>query len=136
MQWERPVNDGLGLDDDLRCLGSRWGVRLTASVLDITNHAVTARDLGEPLRVIEPVLAVIGELTGHRAPRPFAEPLACVREMVLIRPLQREVFLRALRLRQPALRLHLPALAVPHQPAHPRRHHARHRRPQGAALLR
>ncbi len=92
MQWERPVNDGLGLDDDLRCLGSRWGVRLTASVLDIANHAVTARDLGEPLRVIEPVLAVIGELTGHRAPRPFAEPLACVREMVLIRPLQREVF--------------------------------------------
>lgn len=92
MQWERPLNDGLGLDDDLRCLGSRWGVRLTASVLDIANHACTARDLGEPVRVIEPVLAVIGEVTGVSAPRPFVDPLVSVREMVLIQPLYRQVF--------------------------------------------
>jgi len=92
MHWERPVNDGLGLDDDLRCLGSRWGVRLAASVLDIANHAVTARDLGEPVRLIEPVLAVIGGLTGQRAPRPFVEPVVGVREMVVIQPLYRQVF--------------------------------------------
>ena len=92
MQWERPLNDGLGLDDDLRCLGSRWGVRLTASVLDVANHALTARDLGEPVRVIEPILAVIGEVTGDRAPRPFVEPLVGVREMVVIQPLYRQVF--------------------------------------------
>jgi catechol 2,3-dioxygenase-like lactoylglutathione lyase family enzyme len=92
MQWERPVNDGLGLDSDLRCRGSRWGVRLTSSVLDIANHAVTARDLGEPVRVIEPILAVIGEVSGTRAPRPFAEPILGVREMVLIQPLYRQVF--------------------------------------------
>jgi len=92
MHWERPVNAGLGLDDDLRCLGSRWGVRLTASVLDIANHALTARDLGEPVRVIEPVLAVIGEVNGAQAPRPFTEPLVCVREMVMIQPLYRQVF--------------------------------------------
>jgi catechol 2,3-dioxygenase-like lactoylglutathione lyase family enzyme len=92
MQWERPVNAGLGLDDDLRCDGSRWGVRLTASVLDVANHAVTARDLGRPIRVIEPILAVIGEVTGERAPRPFVEPIAGVREMVVIQPLYREVF--------------------------------------------
>jgi catechol 2,3-dioxygenase-like lactoylglutathione lyase family enzyme len=92
MQWERPINDGLGLDDDLRCLGSRWGVRLTASVLDIANHAVTARDLGEPIRVIEPILAVIGEVSGERAPRPFVEPIVGVREMVVIQPLYRQVF--------------------------------------------
>jgi uncharacterized glyoxalase superfamily protein PhnB len=92
MQWERPVNDGLGLDSDLRCRGSRWGVRLTASVLDIANHAVTARDLGEPVRVIEPILAVVGEVSGTRAPRPFVEPFVGVREMVLIQPLYRQVF--------------------------------------------
>jgi hypothetical protein len=92
MQWERPVNDGLGLDDDLRCLGSRWGVRLTASVLDIANHAARARELGAPLRLIEPILAVIGEVTGERAPRPFVEPIVGVREMVLIQPLYRQVF--------------------------------------------
>ncbi|MCC6172465.1 MAG: hypothetical protein IT481_10600 [Gammaproteobacteria bacterium] len=27
MQWERPLNDGLGLAPNLRCIGSRWGVR-------------------------------------------------------------------------------------------------------------
>jgi catechol 2,3-dioxygenase-like lactoylglutathione lyase family enzyme len=92
MQWERPVNEGLGLDDNLRCVGSRWGVRLTASVLDVANHAVTARDRGLPVRVIEPILAVIGEVTGERAPRPFADPLVGVREMVVIQPLYRQVF--------------------------------------------
>jgi len=92
MQWERPLNEGLGLDENLRCQGSRWGVRLAASVLDIANHAVTARDLGLPIRVIEPILAVIGEVTGERAPRPFVEPLVCVREMVVIQPFYRQVF--------------------------------------------
>ena len=92
MQWERPLNDGLGLDDDLRCLGSRWGVRLTTSVLNVANHAATARDLGEPVRLIEPVLAVIGEVSGTAAPRPFVDPLVSVREMVLIQPLYRQVF--------------------------------------------
>lgn len=92
MQWDRPVNDGLGLDDNLRCLGSRWGVRLTASVLNVANHAITARELGEPIRLIEPILAVIGEVTGERAPRPFADPIVGVREMVVIQPLYRQVF--------------------------------------------
>ena len=92
MQWERPVNEGLGLDDNLRCVGSRWGVRLTSNVLDVANHAVTARDQGLPIRVIEPILAVIGEVTGERAPRPFADPIVGVREMVVIQPLYRQVF--------------------------------------------
>jgi hypothetical protein len=67
-------------------------VRLTASVLNIANHAVTARAQGQPIRVIEPILAVIGELLGERAPRPFADPVVGVREMVLIQPLYRQVF--------------------------------------------
>jgi catechol 2,3-dioxygenase-like lactoylglutathione lyase family enzyme len=92
MQWDRAVNDGLGLDDNLRCIGNRWGVRLTASVLNVANHALAARDLGEPIRLIEPVLAVIGEVTGERAPRPFAEPIVGVREMIVIQPLYRQVF--------------------------------------------
>jgi catechol 2,3-dioxygenase-like lactoylglutathione lyase family enzyme len=92
MQWERPLNAGLGLDDTLRCIGSRWGVRLTGSVLNIANHAVTARAQGQPIRVIEPILAVIGEVTGERAPRPFGDPIVGVREMVVIQPLYRQVF--------------------------------------------
>ncbi|NJD33067.1 MAG: VOC family protein [Gammaproteobacteria bacterium] len=92
MQWERPRNDGLGLDPNLRCVGSRWGVRLTASVLDVANHAATARQLGEPVEVIDPILAVIGEVTGEAAARPFADPIVGVREMVVIQPLYRQVF--------------------------------------------
>jgi hypothetical protein len=92
MQWDRALNDGLGVDDNLRCIGSRWGVRLTASVLNIANHAQRARESGEPVGMIEPILAVIGEVTGGQAPRPFADPLVGVREMVMIQPLCRQVF--------------------------------------------
>ena len=92
MQWERPRNDGLGLDANLRCVGSRWGVRLTTSVLNVANHAALAQDQGEPISVIDPILAVIGEVTGEAAARPFAEPVVGVREMVVLQPLYRQVF--------------------------------------------
>ena len=92
MHWERPLNDGLGLAPNLRCIGSRWGVRLTASVLNVANHAQRAREAGAAIEIIEPILAVIGEVTGVGAPRPFVDPLVAVREMVVIQPLYRQVF--------------------------------------------
>jgi catechol 2,3-dioxygenase-like lactoylglutathione lyase family enzyme len=92
MQWDRPRNDGLGVDPNLRCAGSRWGVRLTANVLNLANHAARARELGHPIEAIDPILAVIGEVTGDAAARPFAEPVMGVREMVVIQPLYRQVF--------------------------------------------
>jgi catechol 2,3-dioxygenase-like lactoylglutathione lyase family enzyme len=92
MQWERPLNDGLGLGPNLRCVGSRWGVRVTASVANIVNHAQRAREAGQPMTLIEPVLAVIGEVSGTRAARPFRDPIVGVREMVLLLPLYRQVF--------------------------------------------
>lgn len=92
MQWDRPLNEGLGLDDDLRCVGSRWAVRLTSNVLNVANHAQRAREMGEPVRVIDPILAMIGEVTGEQAARPFLDPVVGVREMVVIRPSYRQVF--------------------------------------------
>jgi len=92
MQWERPRNDGLGLDPNLRCVGSRWGVRVTDSVLNIVNHAQRAREAGQAMTLIEPVLAVIGEVSGTRASRPFHDPIVGVREMVLLLPWARQVF--------------------------------------------
>ncbi len=92
MQWERPRNPGLGVGPNLRCVGSRWGVRLTASTLGIVNHAQRALDAGEPLTLIEPVLAVIGEVSGLCHSRPFRDPIVGVREMVLLQPLYRQVF--------------------------------------------
>lgn len=92
MHWERPRNAGLGMGRDLRCVGSRWGVRLTSSVMNLMNHAQRARESGEPVAIIEPLLAVIGEVSGEQAARPFVDPIVGVREMVLIQPLSRQVF--------------------------------------------
>jgi catechol 2,3-dioxygenase-like lactoylglutathione lyase family enzyme len=92
MQWERPRNAGLGLDRNLRCSGSRWGVRLTQSILTIANHAQRAAELGQPIHVIDPILAVIGEVTGEQAARPFLDEIVGVREMVVFQPCYRQVF--------------------------------------------
>ena len=102
MQWERPCNEGLGLGANLRCVGSRWGVRVAASVLEIVNHAQRAREAGEPLTLIEPLLAVIGEVSGVRAARPFRDPIVGVREMVLLQPLYRQVFFERFNYASPA----------------------------------
>lgn len=102
MQWERPLNDGLGLAPNLRCVGSRWGVRVTSSVLNIVNHAQRARESGAPLVLIEPQLAVIGEVSGERAARPFRDPIVGVREMVLLQPLYRQVFFERFGYESPA----------------------------------
>ena len=92
MRWDNPRNGGLGVDPNLRCIGSRWGVRTTSSVLNIVNHAVRARDAGATLTLLEPILAVIGEVSGAHASAPFRDPVVGVREMVLMLPLYRQVF--------------------------------------------
>ncbi|MFO1426110.1 MAG: VOC family protein [Steroidobacteraceae bacterium] len=92
MQWERPRNEGLGLAPNLRCVGSRWGVRVTSSAFNIVNHAQRAREAGQALTLIEPLLAVIGEVSGTQAARPFRDPIVGVREMVLMLPHSRQVF--------------------------------------------
>ena len=136
MQWERPVNDGLGLDDNLRCIGSRWGVRLTDSVLERRQSRRHGARPGpaDPGHRADPG----GHRRGHgraRTPavrRPDRRRARNGRDPAALPP----GVLRALRLREPPLRLHLPAIDVPHQPAHARRHDDRERRPPGAAVLR
>ena len=92
MHWDQPLNDGLGVESHLRCIGSRWGTRLTNNVLGIANHAQAALDAGEPIGIIDPLLDVIGEVAGGAAARPFLDPIVGVREMVVVQPLYRQVF--------------------------------------------
>lgn len=92
MRWESPRNAGVGLRRDLRGIGSRWGVRVTASAYNLLNHAERAQQAGAPLHIIPPQLAVIGEVSGTRAARPFRDPIVGVREMVLLQPCYRQVF--------------------------------------------
>jgi catechol 2,3-dioxygenase-like lactoylglutathione lyase family enzyme len=92
MRWESPRNAGVGLRPDLRGIGSRWGVRVTQSVLNVVNHVERALQGGMPLTLLPPQLAVIGEVSGERAARPFRDPIVGVREMVLLQPHYRQVF--------------------------------------------
>ena len=102
MQWEQPLNAGLGLTEDLRCVGSRWGVRVTSSVLNIVNHVERALASGTELNLIHPVLAVIGEVSGERSARPFRDPIVGVREMVLLQREYRQVFFERFGYESPA----------------------------------
>ena len=102
MQWERPLNSGLGMGSSLRCVGSRWGVRVTSSVFNIVNHAQRARESGTELSMIEPLLAVIGDVTGTQQARPFRDPVVGVREMVLLLPHYRQVFFERFGYESPA----------------------------------
>ena len=92
MRWASPRNAGVGLRPDLRGIGSRWGVRVTQSVLNVVNHVERALQGGTPLTLLPPQLAVIGEVSGERAARPFRDPIVGVREMVLLQPHYRQVF--------------------------------------------
>jgi len=91
MQWDTPLNTGLGMGDSLRCEGSRWGVRVTDSALNILNHAQKAREAGMEMTLIEPMLATIGEVTGYDLAQPFRTSIIGVREMVLLQPHYRHV---------------------------------------------
>jgi catechol 2,3-dioxygenase-like lactoylglutathione lyase family enzyme len=92
MHWNQPLNAGLGLARDLRCIGSRWGTRLTTNVLAIANHAQKACEAGQAIEFVEPLLDVIGEVAGGQQARPFHDPIVGVREMAVFQPLYREVF--------------------------------------------
>jgi catechol 2,3-dioxygenase-like lactoylglutathione lyase family enzyme len=91
MKWQTPLNDGVGLRPNLRGIGSRWGVRVTQSVHGVLNHAERALQSGLLLALLPPQLAVIGEVSGERAAKPFRDPIVGVREMVLIQPHYRQV---------------------------------------------
>ena len=91
MQWDQPRNDGVGLADNLRCIGSRWGVRLTANSYNIVNHVERARQAGMAVNMIAPQLVVIDEVSGRLTSRPFRDPIVGVREMVLLTQYSRQV---------------------------------------------
>lgn len=88
MVWERPTSEGLGLSH-MKVKGNRWGAMLTADVYNLLNHAEVASSQGLPVYYVPPQLAQI--YPPERPPTPFLDPLVCVREMVLIQPLTRQV---------------------------------------------
>jgi len=89
MKWEKPANAGIGMEG-FRCEGNRWGAALTRNVMAVSNHAENAHAMGRPVKVVEPVFAVIYP-TGKET-EPFREEIIGVREMMLVQPLYRQIF--------------------------------------------
>jgi catechol 2,3-dioxygenase-like lactoylglutathione lyase family enzyme len=119
MQWEQALNAGLGVTPNLRAVGSRWGVRLTASVFNIVNHAELAQKAGATLTLLPPELAVIGEVSGQHAVQPFATPVIGVREMVLLHPEYRQVFFERFNYDSPGYgKIHQQSLLLTSQHTH------------------
>lgn len=86
--WSSPRNDGLGLAP-MKVLGGRWGAAVTRDVYAIVNHVEDAVALDAPLVYVPPQRQVIYAAEG--ASKPFVDAVACVREMLLIRPRTRQI---------------------------------------------
>ncbi len=87
MQWDSPLNDGLGLSP-MKLNGNRWATTLTTNVLNICNHAESAQALGQALHYVPPQWTIIYPTAQGQ---PFQDPLIGVREMLLLQPLTRQV---------------------------------------------
>ena len=87
MVWDDPRDQGLGLAG-MKVIGGRWGAAVTSDVYAIVNHAEDAVRRGLPVHFVEPQRQTI-YAAGEG--RPFLDPVACVREMLLIRPETRQI---------------------------------------------
>ena len=89
MVWERPTGPGLGLAP-LRTPGNRWTVAKTLDVMSVANHARVIEDRGDPINLTE----LIFRVTGTDELKPFREPFACKREVMLFLPHSRHVLVQ------------------------------------------
>ncbi len=86
MQWEKPVNSGIGITSHLRQEGGRWTVALTDSTLNILNHAEDAKAKGLPWNSLYPHWLQIYPMDKGE---PFMDLPIGVREAFISHPLCR-----------------------------------------------
>jgi hypothetical protein len=87
-QWEKPVNEGLGLAPMLQP-GSRWTSTLTRDVMSLYNHAEAAQRAGKPIHAVVPQWSEIYKLAQSE---PFTGDIVGVRELIVLQPLTRNMF--------------------------------------------
>ncbi|GEM_PF-260511 len=88
LQWEKPVNEGLGLAR-LLTPGSRWTSTLTRDVLALYNHAEAAERAGMPIKTVPPQWSEIYKIA---IAQPFSGDVVGVRELIVLQPLTRNMF--------------------------------------------
>jgi hypothetical protein len=89
MVWDEPTGPGLGMAP-LRTPGNRWAVAKTRDVMAVANHARALQDRGDPIALTE----LIFRVTGAGEPKPFREPFACKREVMMFLPHSRHVLVQ------------------------------------------
>lgn len=96
MQWETPLNDGLGMHP-FRGHGNRWAGQFVRSASDISNHARVAERAGQPVYDLPPTFIDLSaynpDLFSGGAPVPFQDTIVAVREYSLVQPVSRQAFL-------------------------------------------
>lgn len=96
MQWDTPVNEGLGLRP-FRGHGNRWAGQFVRSASDIANHAIVAENAGQPIYDVPPTFIDLSaynpDLFDGKAPVPFHDMIIAVREYSLVQPFSRQAFL-------------------------------------------
>ncbi|MEA5619485.1 VOC family protein [Cronbergia sp. UHCC 0137] len=88
MIWQNPTNAGLGIST-MKVKGNRWATTLTTDLLGFLNHVEEAKIAGWTIKYSSPYWEVI--YAKEKKSRPFVEPVAGVREMLVLQPLTRQV---------------------------------------------
>lgn len=89
MVWDGAVGAGLGARA-VRGLGTRWTGQKTLNMARLHDHAEAAQRVGDALWVVPPFFA---GFTPRDKLAPFFQAIPGVREMVVLRPLTRQVFI-------------------------------------------
>jgi catechol 2,3-dioxygenase-like lactoylglutathione lyase family enzyme len=87
--WECPLGPGLGFAP-LRATGSRWSVHKTDDIMNVFNHAETARQQGHDIRIRGPMSNVRAPARGYTQ-EPFAGPIRASHNFEMILPEARVV---------------------------------------------
>lgn len=86
MQWDKPVNPGIGITRNLRQDGNRWGVMLTRSIFNILNHVEDAAAQGQPWVATHPHWLQVYHMEKGE---PFFDNPIGVREALALHPFYR-----------------------------------------------
>ncbi|MDX2144837.1 MAG: hypothetical protein SFV19_15890 [Rhodospirillaceae bacterium] len=88
-KWTEPTGPGLGFAP-LRSTGSRWSVHKTDDIMSVFNHAETARQQGQAIRLRGPMINVRSTARGYEQ-RPFEKSIRASHNFEMLFPEARVV---------------------------------------------
>mgnify|MGYP001169029176 FL=1 len=100
MLWDKP--NGLGLNmAPLRTVGVRWSVQKTEDMMILLNHAEVLESQNKPINWIPPIINANIHGAEQVNPKPFNDPITCLREFQVFTPLYQQIFTKRYNLELP-----------------------------------